>query len=307
MSQLDPTSLAKFRILVAVAMADGVLLPAEEAALLGALGPHADLLPKLLAETIDVDAELARLDAVDRRLVYQSAFALANADGHAQTFEVSLLRKIHPNHAEEGLFGQILGEALDTVLPSRIVAEPDPVRRHTEILEDTFKYSLLAAVAAAIPVPGVGIVADLAEIALQVKLVHDIGLYWGHDLDAKALRTFVTTVAGSAGVRIAVNNLARFVPGWGSAFAAGTSFATTYAIGRAAEAWFANGQDLGDDELHNVFKAARAEGQAEFSHRGADIAAARDQHADALAALSQQLADGVIDRATYEQRVQALR
>ena len=303
MTQLDPTSLAKFRILVAVAQADGKFTSEEESVLRGALGSHADILDDLLGEQIDVDAEIAALSDDDRRQVYQSAFALAYADGHAQTFEVAILKKLVPNKGEQSLLGQVMGETLDTFVPGRIVAEPDPAKRDSEILEDTFKYSALAAVAGMTPVPGVAVVADIAVVALQGKLVHDIGQYWGHALDQKAVRGFLGAAAGSIGLRIAVNNMARFVPGWGSAFAGATSFASTYAIGRAANAWFAAGRDLSDQELSSIFKTAQAKGREEFKQHGDDVAAARQAHADALAELNQKLAEGAIDRATFEAEV----
>jgi uncharacterized protein (DUF697 family) len=300
MTQLDRTSLAKFRILVAVAKADGVLQGAELAALRTAFGAHVATLEAMLEEDVDVDAEIALLDAVDRRLVYQSAFALAHADGHAQTFEISILRKILPNEGEGSFIAEVWGEALDTFLPSRIVAEADAAKRESEVREDTFKYAVLAAVAAAVPVPGVAVIADLAVVAIQAKLVHDIGLYWGHDLDARSVRAFVGAAAGSVGLRIAINNLARFVPGWGSAFAAGTSFASTYAMGVAADAWFANGRAMPEKDLQSLFQTAQGQGQGEYARRSADIRAAESARASEIASLNQRLADGEIDRATYE-------
>ena len=141
--ELDRNSLAKFRILVAVARADGRLDPTEQQALGSALGPHADLLPRLLAEDVDVDEELMLLAHDDRRRVYQSAFALAYADGDASYAEVALLRRILPNEGEQSLVGQVLGETIDTLVPGRIVAEADPAKRDTEILEDIFKYAVL--------------------------------------------------------------------------------------------------------------------------------------------------------------------
>lgn len=303
---LDPTSLAQFRILVAVAQADGQFTSEEEEVLKGALGKHAGILDELLSEDIDVDAEIAKLDDEQRRNVYQSAFALTYADGHAQTFEVGILKKLVPNKGEETVLGQVMGEALDTFVPGRIVAEPDPAKRDSEIIEDTFKYATLAAVAGAMPVPGVAVVADIAVVALQGKLVHDIGQYWGHSLDQKAVQGFLGAAAGSVGLRIGVNNLARLVPGWGSAFAATTSFATTYAIGRAANAWFAAGREMSDQELSDIFKAATATGRTEFGSRSDDVAAARQAHADKLAELNRKLAAGEIDRATFESELAEL-
>lgn len=304
--EVDRKSLASFRLLVAVARADGALEPAEVDALRVALGPHAELLPALLVEDIDIDVELAQLSDAEKDRVYQSGFAIAYADGVAQTAEVNLLHRIVPNHGEDTILGQVFGETMDTLLPGRILAEPDPVRREGEITEDILKYAVLAAVAGAVPVPGVGIIADLAVVALQSKMVLDVGEYYGHRLDRTAVRSFTTSVAGSAVMRIAVNNLARFVPGWGSAWGAATSFATTYALGRVAQQVFEAGREVRPSELTGLFEQARAEGTQQF-HLSADaIAHAEGENAEQIAALNGRFVRQEITRAEYEQQMAAL-
>jgi uncharacterized protein (DUF697 family) len=304
--ELDRNSLAKFRILVAVARADGRLDPTEQQALASALGRHADLLPRLLAEDIDVDEELLLLANDDRRRVYQSAFALAYADGEASYAEVAFLKRILPNEGERSLLGQVFGETIDTLVPGRIVPDADPAKRDTEIMEDIFKYSVLSAVAGAMPVPGVAIIADLAVVVLQTKMVHDIGAHWGHTMDGRAARAFVASVAGSAGMRIAMNNLARFVPGLGSAFGAATSFGTTFALGKAAQRWFEAGRGLDQSELKSLFEQARNEAASAYDEATAKIDAARAKHGAQLAELNEQLASGTITRVDYDRAVASL-
>ena len=183
---MDRKSQAQFRLLVAVARADGRLDAAEVEFLKTLLGPiRQSALPELLAEDVDVEAELAQLDDGERQRLYQSAFALAYADGHAAVSEVNALKHIVPDEGERTMLGQVFGETLDTLVPGRILAVADPVQREMEITEDVLKYATLAAVAGAMPLPGVGIIADLAVIALQTKMVHDIGQYWGHTMDSR--------------------------------------------------------------------------------------------------------------------------
>lgn len=306
MADIDRKSLARFRTLVAVANADGRLEANERSMLADALGPHASLLDALLTERCDLDEELALLDTKERRALYQAAFAMAYADGHAAGDEVNVLRKIMPDEGEDSLLAQVLGETRDTLLPSQIAPVADPTARAMEINEDILKYSILSAVAAAVPVPGVAIVADIAVVALQAKMVHDIGLYWGHDMDAKSLWAFVGSVAGSAGTRIALNSLARFVPVWGSAFAATTSFASTFALGKAAEKYFEAGRDLPVADLKSIFESAKKEGGSVYDQEQARIKAARASSGEAIAALNEDLASGRIDRATYDTKLAAL-
>lgn len=301
--ELDRKSLASFRVLVAVARADGTLAPEELAALKVALAERADLLDALLAENVDVDHEIGLLSTDERERVYQSAFALAYADKNASTGEVALLKRLMPNAGESSLLGQVFGETMDTIVPGRIVAEPDPAKRSLEITEDIVKYAILSAVAGAMPVPGVAIVADLAVIGIQAKMVHDIGLYWGHSMDGPAIRGFMASVTGSTVMRIAVTNLARFVPGWGSMFGAATAFASTYALGRVAERYFEAGRGLDDGELKSLYESARAEGAARFDAQKSRIDTAEVLHGKRIGDLNDQLATGKISRTEYDRAI----
>jgi uncharacterized protein (DUF697 family) len=304
--QLDPSTRAQFRVLVALAQADGRLEASEVAALREVLGAHGAELDTWLTEAIEVEAELAQLSWDQRKALYHSGFALAHADGAASSDEVNLLRRVLPDHAEESIPRQVLGEAADTLLPARILPEPDPARRDMEINEDILKYSALSAVAGAMPLPGVGFVADLAVIAIQTKMVHDIGQYCGHALDQKAIRGFMGSVMGSLGLRIAVNNLARFVPVWGSVFAAGTSFASTFALGKVAQRYFEAGKTLDESELRGLFEQQKTAGKAAYEAEKGRVDAAGSARAAEIRTLNEALAAGTIDRAEYERRIAEL-
>jgi uncharacterized protein (DUF697 family) len=306
MSALDARTRAQFRILVAVAQADGKLEEREVTSLREVLGRHGAELDSWLAERIDVDAELAHLDREGRRQVYHSAFAMAHADGNASMDEVNLLRRILSDEAEASIPRQVLGEAADTLLPARILPEPDAAQRDLEINEDILKYSALSAVAGAMPLPGLGIVADIAVIALQAKMVHDIGQYCGHALDQKAIRGFMASVMGSTGLRIAINNLARVVPGWGSVFAAGTSFASTFALGKVAQRYFEAGKTLDESELRDLFSQQRSAGSSVFESRKEHVDAVRAASGATIEALNAELAAGRITKAEYEARLAEL-
>ncbi|MBX2799325.1 MAG: hypothetical protein KTR31_16740 [Myxococcales bacterium] len=303
---MDRTTLAQFRLLVAVARADGHLDEREIETLRQMLGARADAMESLLADDVDVQTELDLLSDEERRRLYQSAFALTHADGHAATAEVALLKQIVPDEGEEGTLQQVMGEVLDTVVPTRLLPIADPVQRDSEIIEDTMKYAFLAAVAGAMPLPGVGVLADLAVISIQTKLVHDIGQYCGHSLDRAAIRGFVVAAAGSTGLRIAINNLARFVPGWGSAVGATTSFASTYAIGMVAKHHFEGDRGLDTSELRGLFRDAAAEGRTRFESEKPGFDAARTEHLRNLEALADRLERGELTRAEYDEAVAQL-
>jgi hypothetical protein len=103
-----------------------------------------------------------------------------------------------------------------------------------------------------------------------------------------------------------VANLARFVPGWGMAFAGATSFASTWAIGIAADKWFAAGRSLDESEIGDLFKKAQEQGRKEYQAHRDDVDQAKAAHGAKLEALNAALAAGEMDRATYEREIAAL-
>ncbi|MFT4623319.1 MAG: hypothetical protein ACI8PZ_001975 [Myxococcota bacterium] len=299
---LDRKTLAGLRCLVAVAKADGSFDASERAEIAVAFAGHEDVLDQVVGTPIDLDAEIAALSDDDgfRRQVYRAAFAVAYADGKATMDEVNTLKRIYPDGGEDSLLSQVLGEARDTLAPMGILPVADPVQRDAEILEDTFKYAVLSAVVGANPFPGVAVLTDLMVVGFQVKLVRDIGQYWGHELDGSSAKSLIGTIAGGAGLRIAVNNLMKFVPGWGSAFGAATSFASTFAVGQVANAYFESGRSLDPDAMKNLFEKAKNEGRQSYQERQADIDAATVTYEGDLAALREKLVAGElsVDEAT---------
>jgi len=296
MAHSDREVLAGVRLLVCVARADGQLTDHELAALDGAIqvlptGSAGSSLEELLASDIDFDAELVQLRSPEsRKRVYDAALVLANADGAASPEELAMLERLQPLQGEATLLGQLVGETRDTIFLTRLPTVHDPQQREVEIQEDTLKYAILCAGLGAMPVPGAAIITDLAVVALQVKLVRDIGCYWGHDLDGAAARTLLGGMAGSIGLRIAVNNVARLIPGWGSVMGAATSFGTTVAVGRAANAWFSSGAAMSPDELRKSYEAGVAEGRSAFVKQKVRLDVASKRNTAALSALNDRLA-----------------
>ena len=120
----------------------------------------------------------------------------------------------------------------------------------------------------------------------------DIGRYWGHQVDRAEAMSLMTSVGVSVGLRLAVNALAKLVPGWGSAFGAATSFASTFAIGEAANAWFKSGKEMSGDELQSVFQNARLAGRAHYDEHKSTIDGKRSMVSDTLNQLGDQLGTG---------------
>jgi uncharacterized protein (DUF697 family)/tellurite resistance protein len=304
---------ACLRALVAVAKADGKITAEERSTLDTAIGmlPESGDLQRFLDEKPDFDQLLSEIKSADaREQLWQSAYSMVHADGTASPEEQQLLDKIRTSfqidEAKASTTKRLFEEAKDTVLPSNIEAIADPVKRQKEIDQDVLKYSVLSAVLGAFPVPGLAIATDLAIVALQVKLVRDIGQYWGHKVDKGAIKSLLAGLGLGTGARIAVSNLAKLVPVWGSAFGATTAFATTWALGKIANRYFESGQKADISQLKKEMKGIEKEGKEAYAQQKETIESKRKATSEQLAALNAQRKAGTISQAEYEQQVAAL-
>jgi len=311
MALTEPQALASLRLVVAVAKADGEIAQEELEQLEGALAAlplQGVTVDQLLASEVSLEAEFGLLDtALARESAWQAMYAMAWADGQCVPLEQVVL-----DHAQERLgiaaervsiVHRLVNEARDTVLPSNIAAIADPARRDAEIREDTLKYAVLSAALGAFPVPGLALLTDLAVIGVQVKLVRDIGQYWGHKVDAAAAKSLLYGLGIGTGARLAVNNLAKLVPGWGSAVGAATSFAATWALGKVANSHFAAGASDDPRSLRAMFRSAEQEGKGAYLANKAAISAKEQADGARLAQLAADVKAGKITQDEYQRQV----
>jgi len=315
MALTETEAVAGLRVLVAIAQADGTIHETEKASLTAALEgvklPAGMTVDSLLAEKPDLDKQLAAVSGADSRgEIFKSAYGMAHADGQCTSDEQALLDRIQKAweipEQHKTLVKRIFSEAKDTVLPSNIQPIADAAQRKKEITEDVIKYSLLSAVLGAFPIPGVAIATDIAIVALQVKMVRDIGQYHGHKVDKETAKSLLYGMGLGTGARMAVNNIVKLVPGWVSAFAAVTSFAATFALGKVMDKYFVDGAKADASALKKDFKDAEKEGKAAYAeHKGAAEALGAKQKGK-LQKLSNDLNDGKLSIEQYEKEVAEL-
>lgn len=312
----DIEAVASLKILAAIARADGSIHNDERKSLAAALEslelekpiPIDELLGSDRA--IDVSAEIARLESPEaREQIYRSAFFMAWADGSCTKEEQSLLDLIaaetgvtpEARSSLERLF--VPAAERTSLLPTKARAIDDADRRAAHVKKEILKYATISGVLGAFPIPGLAIATDLGVIALQVKMVRDIGQYWGHALDRDAAKSMLYGLGLGTGARLAVNNLAKLLPGWGSAVGATTSFASTYALGKVLEKFFAADAKGDIAVLKNDFKAAEKEGQATYAEHKDDVAKEGVHAKETLAQLTADLSAGKITQGEMEQRL----
>jgi uncharacterized protein (DUF697 family)/uncharacterized tellurite resistance protein B-like protein len=312
MALSEKEAVASFRVLVCMAKADGKLHEEERAALEAGLEgiplPKGVTLKDLLAEDTAIETLVAQIESEQaREQTYQATYTMAYADGECTLDEQKLLDRLKAGlkipEEKVSWTKRIVGEAKDTFLPSNIQPITNPEKRKKEIREDVIKYGILSAALGANPLPGVSIATDLAVVGIQVKMFRDIGQYYGHRVDKAAIKSLMAGLGLGTGARIAVTNLAKFIPGFGSALGATTSFVATYALGKIAEQWFDGNMKDDVASLKKQYESAKKDARAEYDKRKKEIEAAQKAKEQKLKVLSEELRVGELTQEQYQQKV----
>lgn len=315
----DNEALACLRILVAIARADGTVHNDERRSLAAALEslqlPGGITVEALLEESIDVDQQLeivATREAGEQ--LYRSAYFMAYADGSCTKEEQAILDRIaqvtgvspEQRVSLEGLFAGHREQS--GLFAGAIQPIADPKERAERVQKHALKYAVLTAVLGAFPIPGVAIATDLGVIALQLKMVRDIGGFWGQQVDPKGARSILYSLGLGTGARLAIANLAKLVPGWGSVVGGTTSFASTFALGKVIDKFFASGakDPAAVAAMREEFEAAKKEGKQVYADRQEAIAESQRSAARTLEGLAADLKAGKISQAEFDERVAQL-
>jgi uncharacterized protein (DUF697 family) len=125
----------------------------------------------------------------------------------------------------------------------------------------------------------------MAIIPVQMQLVYQIGKRHGFDLDLSHAKEFLATVGVGMTSQMVESYLTRLVHGATKKFAgkfvgglasqateSAIAFATTYAIGQAAKAYYAGGRTLSMEQLREVFSRMLSQGRQLRTQYAGEIA-----------------------------------
>ena len=311
-------ALAGIKVLIFMARADGIFRAEEEQILLETyetlgLPPEVSLLD-LVREDIDLEAELAHITTpAAREQVYAAALALACADRNRSPEEREVLARIKNAFAvatpKTDLLQRFMDDTRNTLLPAEIAPISDPAERDKTIEQVIQNYAIFTAVLGAFPIPGVALVVDIAILTFQLKMIEEIGRYWGYTTnrrDAELLRDGMVGGMGVSLFRIAISNAVKLIPGWGSVVGASLSYASTWAFGKVANQYYASGGKLDAQALQAAFKQARKEGEKIYEQNKAEIAKKQEVYASQITELNGQLQQGTITQEQYQAKLTEL-
>lgn len=317
MAVSEQEAVANFRVMILVAKAGGRTLDADDrhaldSAFHGLHMPVGVTLQTLLNEENNLDAQLRQIQSHEaQEACYHSAYAIAHLHGDGDAAELKVLSQIKStfklSDEKTSLMSRLMHDATETVLPMHLNKIDDPAARNAHIKESTLSYAILSAVLGAFPVPGLAIVTDLAVVGFQVKLVRDIGQLFGHQIDTAAAKALLMGVGVGTGARIAISNIAKFVPVFGSAVGAAASFASTYAVGKVATTYFEHDCKADMSTLKDVFTVAHKEGKDQYNQNKDVIAAKQREHQKEIEQLATARKSGAISAEEYETRLHALK
>jgi uncharacterized protein (DUF697 family) len=245
-------------------------------------------------------------------MVYQSAYAMANIDGECSSEEKELLEKIGATFTNSKLWGKqewlenLEKRSAKSSISEQVRQIDDPNIRAIEVENAITDTCFLNAVLGAFPLPGIAIAFDMLIYWNQLDLAQTIGQSWGYDRDNENLRKALFGSLGITGTRIAVSNLAKLVPVFGMVVGATTAYASTWALGKVANEYFASGGEMDAFSLRQAFKQAKKEGEAVYKTKADEIAAKKKAIEPQLQLLSEELKAGSITPEEYQEKLKNL-
>jgi small GTP-binding protein len=94
-------------------------------------------------------------------------------------------------------------------------------------------------------------------IGHQLRMVLRVAAIYGESFSIQHARELIGTIAGGVGIRFLGEQASKFLPGPGWLIAAGFASGGTFAIGKAAAAYFESGKQLNADQLRALYKRLR--------------------------------------------------
>lgn len=257
------------------ALADGKQDPQEQAtisAVATRLGLGADIVQRATSGRLAVSEVAATLVTDEsRQSAYDAALAVCNGDGapslHEQAFLSTLASalKITPANAAN----PFAGADLSVAPPANMSVGTGPSPNATSDVDNQIvDQAILTAAMELLP----DRLANLAILPLQMRMVYGIGQRHGQQLDAKQVADLAATFGIGAVaqvfekvVRRALGGIAGGLLGGlmggagGVAAGATVTFASTYALGHAAEQYYAQNRSISVADMKTLFARFQAE------------------------------------------------
>jgi nucleotide-binding universal stress UspA family protein/uncharacterized protein (DUF697 family) len=318
---ISPESLARLKVLIGVAQADGNIEQQERLWLESNVQrenlPAGIVWETLLVEPVDLQEELAKIaDPTQQELTYYAAYLLANTDAECRPEEqqaidlIATTFKLTAAKVEQlqGLVNRVAN--FQNISKGQAIA--DPAQRATIIEEKILRYAMAAAVLGADPSPLLGSYTQSAALGLQMILIAEIAEISG--ATEFTVKPFFEEMVGSLGLVSAwlmALDLTKLVPKVGASLGAADAFTATWAMGQTTVVYFeaANSQPevtLDAIALRQLFKQNRKSAEAIYDRNELTIEAQKQEHSAQIETLTKAAKAGTLSTESYQKRLQDL-
>ena len=236
----------------------------------------AQIYQDVLLKRTDVQRAAAALTDPDhRRLAYEMAVCVCDADGAANDAEKQFLQTLRTalqlDVAQAATVERNAAALVETPLAGTPAAGAVPsTRSDAEMDKYILNHAILTGALELLPQS----FASLAILPLQMKMVYRIGQSYGHDLDKGHIKELLATVGvGMAsqyleqvGRKLLGGLLGGIAGGLGRGIGSAAtgmafSFATTYALGQLAKRYYAGGRQMNASLLQSTYRSLLGEAQ----------------------------------------------
>ncbi|WP_310426359.1 DUF533 domain-containing protein [Chamaesiphon sp. VAR_48_metabat_135_sub] len=316
-----PESLARLKVLIGVAQADGNIDLQErlwlESNVQQAKFPAGIVWETLLTEPVNLAQELGQItDPVQQELTYYAAYLLANTDGKYHPTEQQAIDLIAATFNLTSEKVEQLQELVNRVANFQNIAKgesiSDPTQRSTIIEEKILRYAMATAVLGADPSPLSGSYTQSAALGLQMILIAEIAdIYGAVDF---AVKPFFEEMVGSLGLVSAwlmALDLTKLVPKVGASLGAADAFTATWAMGQTTVVYFEAAYSqpevrLDSISLRQLFKQNRKSAEAIYDLHELTIESQKRENATQIKLLTEAVKTGKMPTDSYQKRLQQL-
>ncbi len=238
-----------------------------------------ELYQDVLLKRQTLEQRVAQLESHEgQQLAYEMAVCVCDADGVRNDAETAFLQRLQTLLNMDPEQAQAFAHKADALASVPLAALPvvsghadDAVALDTAALDKSvLNYAILNGALELLPQS----LASMAILPLQMKMVYGIGKAHGFELDREHIKDFAATLGiGMTGQYVEQMGRKLFgglfgkisgglLGGLGStATGAAFSFATTYALGKVAQQYYAGGRKIDAAQLKQVFTTMLAQGK----------------------------------------------
>lgn len=302
------------KVLVAVAMADGVLQLEEQQQLGDALQAVniTDITVESLLEAKEPLATiLGRITTPGLQAeVYSAAYAMANASGGCSTEEQAILDEIKATYNLSTEDNTLVDDSVallekDVTDDGGLVKIDDPSAREEAVQELIKKYAITTAVLGLNPFLGLSVITNLAALGLDLVMMNKIGAIYGFPKgqDTKQILTNLLGGLGALTASIGVGVIVSAIPILNVFTMAPTNFVFTYAIGQATNQYYANNRQINVEDLKKIFQDAKLKAKDLYNDMKDEIQEKQKSVQGTLKSLNENLRKGKISREEYQDKI----